>query len=330
MKQRKSLDQTEKKAKGAGKPLVKQGNRLMQEKSPYLLQHAENPVDWYPWGDAAFEKARSENKPVFLSIGYSTCHWCHVMAHESFEDLEVARLLNDAFISIKVDREERPDLDNIYMRVCQMLTGSGGWPLTILMTPEKKPFFAGTYIPRENSYGRMGMLDLIPRVKELWEEKHSEVLDSAGKFAAALQKTEDSAGGNDLSREILHMAFDELSQRFDENSGGFSRAPKFPTPHNLYFLLRYWHQSNDKQALHMVEKTLQEMRQGGVYDHIGFGFHRYATDPEWLVPHFEKMLYDQALLAMAYTEAYQATGKKIYAQTVHEILSYVLRDYDLV
>ncbi|MCX5898822.1 MAG: DUF255 domain-containing protein, partial [Proteobacteria bacterium] len=223
----------------------------MQEKSPYLLQHAENPVDWYPWGDAAFEKARSENKPVFLSIGYSTCHWCHVMAHESFEDLEVAHLLNDAFISIKVDREERPDLDNIYMRVCQMLTGSGGWPLTILMTPDKKPFFAGTYIPRENSYGRMGMLELIPRVKELWEVKHSEVLDSAGKFAAALQKTEDSAGGNDLSREILHMAFEELSQRFDENSGGFSRAPKFPTPHNLYFLLRYWYQSNDKQALHM-------------------------------------------------------------------------------
>jgi len=326
MKQRKSLDQTEGKAKGAGKPQVKQGNLLMQEKSPYLLQHAKNPVDWYPWGDAAFEKARSENKPVFLSIGYSTCHWCHVMAHESFEDLEVARLLNDAFISIKVDREERPDLDNIYMRVCQMLTGSGGWPLSILMTPEKKPFFAGTYIPRENSYGRMGMLDLIPRVKELWEKKHSEVLDSAGKFAAELQKTEDSAGGNDLSREILQMAFEELSQRFDENSGGFSRAPKFPTPHNLYFLLRYWHQSNDKQALHMVEKTLQEMRQGGVYDHIGFGFHRYATDPEWLVPHFEKMLYDQALLAMAYTEAYQATGKKIYAQTVHEILSYVLRD----
>ena len=326
MKTNTSREQTEKKLKASGKAQERKGNRLMLEKSPYLLQHAENPVDWYAWNDKAFARARGENKPVFLSIGYSTCHWCHVMAHESFEDAEVARLLNNGFISIKVDREERPDLDNIYMRVCQMLTGSGGWPLTIIMTPDKQPFFAGTYIPRENSYGRMGMLELLPRVKELWETKQSEVLDSAGRFVAELKKTDSGTGDTDLSPETLSTAFQELSQRFDGERGGFSHVPKFPTPHNLYFLLRHWHQSRDKQALHMVEKTLQEMRQGGIYDHVGFGFHRYATDPEWLVPHFEKMLYDQALIAMAYIEAYQATGKKIYAQTVHEIMTYVLRD----
>jgi len=326
MKLKETAEQTGKKVKRTAPAQGSRGNRLAAEKSPYLLQHAKNPVDWHPWGEAAFAAARSENKPVFLSIGYSTCHWCHVMAHESFEDPDVARLLNDAFICIKVDREERPDLDNIYMRVCQMLTGSGGWPLTILMTPDQKPFFAGTYIPRETRYGRTGMLDLIPRIKEVWAEKQSEVLHSASQMAGTLQQSDAPQGSEVPGRETLQRAFEELCERFDAERGGFSRAPKFPTPHNLYFLLRHWRRTGDARALHMVEKSLQEMRQGGIYDHIGFGFHRYATDHEWLVPHFEKMLYDQALIAMACIEAYQATGKKVYAQTAHEIITYVLRD----
>jgi uncharacterized protein YyaL (SSP411 family) len=300
-------------------------NRLIHEKSPYLLQHAENPVDWYAWGEEAFARAHKENKPIFLSIGYSTCHWCHVMAHESFEDPAVAKLMNEAFVCIKVDREERPDLDNIYMRVCQMLTGSGGWPLTIFMTPDKEPFFAATYIARETRFGRAGMLDLIPQINRIWAQRKHEVLSSAGKITAALKETEQLTPGGELSKDTLQQAFDELSQRFDENRGGFSRAPKFPAPHNLLFLLRYWYHTGSDRALHMVEKTLQEMRCGGIYDHIGFGFHRYATDPEWLVPHFEKMLYDQALLIMTYADAFQATHKRLYEQTVHEITTYVLR-----
>ena len=311
--------------KGSEKTREKPYNRLIHEKSPYLLQHAENPVDWYPWGEGAFARAQKENKPIFLSIGYSTCHWCHVMAHESFEDPAVAKLLNEVFVSIKVDREERPDLDNIYMRVCQMLTGSGGWPLTIFMTPDKEPFFAATYIAKESRFGRAGLLDLIPQINGIWAQKKHEVLSSAGKITAALKETENLAPGGELNKETLQHAFDELSQRFDENRGGFSRAPKFPTPHNLMFLLRYWYHTGNERALHMVEKTLQEMRCGGIYDHIGFGFHRYSTDPEWLVPHFEKMLYDQALIAMAYADAFQATHKRLYEQTVHEIVTYVLR-----
>ncbi|MFH1349625.1 MAG: thioredoxin domain-containing protein [Pseudomonadota bacterium] len=306
--------------------LEKQPNRLIDEKSPYLLQHAYNPVDWYPWCDQAFEKARLENKPIFLSIGYSTCHWCHVMEKESFEDHEVARLMNKAFVSIKVDREERPDLDHIYMTVCQILTGSGGWPLTVVMTPDKKPFFAATYIPKEARFGRMGMMDLVPRIMEVWTTRHDEVVKSADKIVASLISTEGQSVGEDLDTSILDIAYDQLAQRFDERNGGFSEAPKFPTPHNLFFLLRYWHRTNNGEALEMVEKTLREMRMGGIYDHIGFGFHRYSTDPKWLVPHFEKMLYDQALLSMAYIEAYQATGKKEHKNTTEEIFTYVLRD----
>jgi hypothetical protein len=306
--------------------IIKLHNRLKFEKSPYLLQHADNPVDWYPWGKEAFEKARLENKPIFLSIGYSTCHWCHVMAHESFEDPEVARLMNEFFISIKVDREERPDIDKIYMTICQMLTGSGGWPLTIIMTPDKKPFFAATYIPKESRFGRTGMIDLIPQIKDIWMSRKNEVLNSADQIVSSLKQTSNDSPADELSEATLKSAYDQLSQRFDKQNGGFSGAPKFPTPHNLLFLLRYWKHNSDEYALEMVEKTLQAMRQGGIYDHVGFGFHRYSTDGHWLVPHFEKMLYDQALLAMAYTEAYQATKKKDYEKIAREIFTYVLRD----
>jgi hypothetical protein len=314
------------KHKSANSDIKKNHNRLIHEKSPYLLQHAHNPVDWYAWGPEAFEKARKENKPIFLSIGYSTCHWCHVMAHESFEDPEVARLLNEVFVCIKVDREERPDIDNIYMRVCQMMTGSGGWPLTILMTPDKKPFFAGTYIPRESHHGRLGMLDLIPRIKEVWDTQHADILKSADQITARLNQLSQGSTGNELDKSTLKTAYEQLSGRFSEQYGGFGNAPKFPSPQNLLFLLRYWQSTNDEKALRMVVKTLQSMKEGGIYDHIGFGFHRYSTDSHWLVPHFEKMLYDQAMLAIAYIEAYQATGKKEFKETAKEIFTYVLRD----
>ena len=306
-------------------------NRLQFEKSPYLLQHADNLVDWYPWGDEAFEKARREHKPIFLSIGYSTCHWCHVMEHESFEDPEVAKLMNEVFVSVKVDREERPDIDNIYMTVAQLLTGSGGWPLTIIMTPDKKPFFAGTYFPKTSRFGRIGMIELVPRMQEIWTTEHEKALQTADRVVAALQqynnaKTTQQSSDQEPDRSLLDNAYQQLAQRFDPEYGGFGQAPKFPTPHTLLFLLRYWKQSKDDAVLAMVEQTLQAMRLGGVYDHIGFGFHRYSTDQQWLLPHFEKMLYDQALLAMAYIEAYQATGKAEYQQTAREIFSYVLRD----
>ena len=315
-----------KRTQNAGNPREKGHNRLIFEKSPYLLQHADNPVDWYPWGPEPFEEARRENKPIFLSIGYSTCHWCHVMEHESFEDPEVAKLMNEVFVSIKVDREERPDLDNIYMTVCQMLTDSGGWPLTIIMTPDRQPFFAGTYFPKENRLGRIGMLDLVPRIKEIWITKREEVLKSANQIAAALQQYSHGAPGEELGEATLRTAYEQLGQRFDEQHGGFGSVPKFPTPQNLFFLLRYWKRTGNERALSMVEKTLQAMRSGGIYDHVGFGFHRYSIDQLWLVPHFEMMLYDQALLAMAYTEVYQATGKGEYGQTAREIFTYVLRD----
>ena len=305
---------------------MKKTNRLIKEKSPYLLQHAYNPVDWYSWSDEAFNKARQGDKPVFLSIGYSTCHWCHVMEKESFEDEEVAKLMNDTVISIKVDREERPDIDGIYMSVCQMMTGSGGWPLTIIMTPDKKPFFAGTYFPKESRYGRTGMKDLILQVKQLWKTKREELLKSSEKISSALMSSSSFTAGNPLNEDVFKTAYKEFEERFDEEFGGFGNAPKFPTPHNLMFLLRYWKRYGNVKALEMVEKTLIEMRKGGIYDHIGFGFCRYSTDREWLVPHFEKMLYDQALLVMAYSEAYQSTKKNFYKETAEEILTYIMRD----
>jgi len=301
-------------------------NHLRNESSPYLRQHAHNPVDWYPWGPEAFERAQREDKPVFLSIGYSTCHWCHVMAHESFEHPEVARLMNEAFVSIKVDREERPDIDSVYMSACQVMTGSGGWPLSIIMTPDKRPFFAATYIPRESRFGLIGMLELIPSIRELWASRRGEALSLSSKIAAILQQTPQDTAGEELDETMLELTYEQLAKRFDGQHAGFSNAPKFPTPHNLLFLLRYWKRSGKRAALDMVEKTLQAMRRGGIYDQIGFGFHRYSTDSQWLVPHFEKMLYDQAMLPMAYTEAYQATGKEDYGKTSREIFTYVLRD----
>ncbi len=305
-------------------------NKLKDEQSPYLLQHADNPVDWYPWGEEAFEKAAREDKPVLLSIGYSTCHWCHVMEHESFEDEEVAALMNESIVSIKVDREERPDIDNIYMMVCQILSQGGcGWPLNIIMTPDKKPFFAATYIPKENRFGRMGMLDLIPKLANVWKNNRDEILRSANDVTGALKKVTDGSaveGYEQPDKNTLKKAYEQLSTRFDSENGGFGDAPKFPVPHNLIYLLRYHRRTGDDRALYMVTKTLDEMRLGGVYDHVGFGFHRYSTDKRWFLPHFEKMLYDQALLAMAYTEAYQLTGKEDYKRVAKEIFAYVLRD----
>jgi uncharacterized protein len=308
---------------------TRKSNRLILEKSPYLLQHAYNPVDWYPWSPEAFKKAQEEGKPVFLSIGYSTCHWCHVMERESFEDAEVAKLLNDAFVCIKVDREERPDLDSVYMKVCQQLIGSGGWPLHIIMTPDKKPFFAATYIPRESRFGQTGMKELIPKVKELWTSHRNTLLESAAEVTESLRQIEKPStegSAEELGASTLEEAYVQLSQSFDEDNGGFGNAPKFPSPHNLTFLLRYWKRTSDRKALEMVQKTLEAMKQGGIYDQLGFGFHRYSTDARWLVPHFEKMLYDQAMLTIAYTEAYQATRDERLKQTAKEILTYVLRD----
>ncbi len=313
-------------------PPIKSANRLISEKSPYLLQHAHNPVDWYPWGEEAFQAAANEDKPVFLSIGYSTCHWCHVMAHESFEDQQVADLMNRAFVCIKVDREERPDIDQMYMRAAQAMTGRGGWPLTVIMTAEKKPFFAATYIPKSGRFGQAGMMEIIPKIQELWEKSRDDLLASADQILDHLKQGQSlvrpSAAGAQaaLDESLLKRGFEALASIYDPQNGGFGGAPKFPAPHNLFFLLRFWKRSNDESALEMVESTLQAMRMGGIYDHLGFGFHRYSTDAEWSVPHFEKMLYDQALMAIAYTEAYQATRREEYARTVREILEYVSRD----
>ena len=295
-------------------------NRLANEQSPYLLQHQHNPVNWYPWGEEAFAKAKAENKPVFLSIGYSTCHWCHVMEHESFEDEEVAALMNEVFISIKVDREERPDIDNIYMTVCQMMTQRGGWPMTIIMTPEKKPFFAGTYFPKRS------LMDLTRKIQTAWTGEREKIFESADKITAYLQDHMKADKGSALDESVLRAAHGQLTGRFDAQFGGFGSAPKFPTPHNLLFLLRWWKRTGDPQTLAMVEKTLTEMRRGGIFDHVGLGFHRYSTDQRWFLPHFEKMLYDQALLALAYLEGYQAGGKAEYARTAREIFTYILRD----
>ena len=301
--------------------------RLVHEKSPYLLQHAENPVDWYPWGDEAFQAAKKEDKPIFLSIGYATCHWCHVMAHESFEDEEVARLLNKYYIAIKVDREERPDIDKIYMSVCQAMTGRGGWPLSIFMTPEGKPFFAGTYFPKSSRMGMPGFMDVINQTAALWQGDRERLLRASEEITSHLRSRPDSSTPvHTLGSETLKKGYIQFERTFDPIWGGFGTAPKFPTPHQLTFLLRWHKRSNDSRALEMVEKTLDAMRRGGIFDQVGFGFHRYSVDERWLVPHFEKMLYDQALLAVVYTEAYQATGKVEFAQVAREIFTYVLRD----
>jgi uncharacterized protein YyaL (SSP411 family) len=305
-----------------GKPMNTFTNRLAAEKSPYLLQHAHNPVNWYPWGEEAFDKARQEDKPVLLSIGYSTCHWCHVMEHESFENEEIASMMNEAFVCIKVDREERPDIDHIYMTVCQMMTGSGGWPLTILMTPDQQPFHAATYIPPDARFGRIGMKQLIPRISSAWKTRRGEVLASAGQITDILASQNTQAPGAKLTAKMLDEGYGELMNQYDPRKGGFGQQPKFPTPHKLVFLLR----RGQEEGIKAVEHTLVEMRKGGIYDQIGFGFHRYSTDNDWLLPHFEKMLYDQALLAIAYTEAFELTRNPFYREVTEEILTYVLRD----
>jgi len=306
---------------------MKKSNRLADEKSPYLLQHAYNPVNWYPWGEEAFEAARKEDRPVFLSIGYSTCHWCHVMERESFEDPEVASLLNDAFVCVKVDREERPDIDSYYMNVCQLMTGSGGWPLTVLLTPDRKPFFSGTYFPRESGYGRPGMLELVPKIKTIWETEREKVLATAGNLTSALNSelSKKSVSG-ELAGDIFQDAFRQLEGMFDGTNGGFAGRPKFPMPHYIMLLLRIWKHNKNEKALEMVETTLHGMAQGGIFDHLGGGFHRYSTDSRWVLPHFEKMLYDQAMMVMACTEAFLVTGKQLYRETAEQVLDYVLRD----
>ncbi len=304
----------------------KRKNALASEKSPYLLQHADNPVNWYPWGRAAFDKARHEDQPLFVSIGYSTCHWCHVMARESFEDPEIAQMMNDAFVNVKVDREERPDIDDVYMEVCQAMTGLRGWPLSIVMTPDARPFFATTYIPKETRFGRTGMRELIPHIQETWRQKRPEIDTSAAEIVSVLRASSLQPPAGDINASAIQIAYEELICLFDDVHGGFGSAPKFPSPHSLTFLLRYWKRTGERKPMQMVEKTLQAMRHGGLYDHVGFGFHRYSTDAEWLVPHFEKMLYDQALLGLAYGEAYQATGNDEYARVVREVFSFVSRE----
>jgi len=301
-------------------------NRLAQASSPYLLQHATNPVDWFPWGEEAFKKAEAEDKPIFLSIGYATCHWCHVMAHESFEDPEVAALMNEAFVNIKVDREERPDIDQVYMTVCQMMTGGGGWPLTIIMTPDHQPFYAATYLPRDARFGRVGMTDLVPQVQKLWLTDRDRIASSARSVIAALEAAAARRSPGTLAPGAVDEAFKQLAGRYDAVRGGFGTAPKFPSPHNLVFLTRYWRQTGNRLAIDMAENTLERMRLGGVYDQVGFGWHRYSTDAEWLVPHFEKMLYDQATMTIAATEAWHATRNPILERVVRETIAYILRD----
>ena len=301
-------------------------NRLVNEKSAYLLQHAFNPVDWYPWSQEALDKAKAQDKPVFLSIGYSSCHWCHVMEEECFNDLQVANLLNQSFVCIKVDREERPDLDAVYMAVCQAMGRSCGWPLHILMTPKLNPFFAASYIPKHSRAGSVGMLDLVPQVMQIWKQQRSQLEIVGADIKSRIEAMEKRTPQKELGKETLQDAYDRLTLDFDKENGGFGTAPKFPRPHTLLFLLRYHARTGQKNALDMVEKTLRQMRLGGIFDQIGFGFHRYSTDAVWLVPHFEKMLYDQALLTLAYIEAYQATGAGKFRLTAKETIDYLVRD----
>ncbi|GGA66522.1 thioredoxin domain-containing protein [Ornithinibacillus halotolerans] len=307
-------------------PTNKKPNRLIGEKSPYLLQHAHNPVNWYPWGEEAFIVARRENKPIFLSIGYSTCHWCHVMAHESFEDEEVALILNEHYISIKVDREERPDIDSIYMKVCQMMAGHGGWPLSIFMTPDKVPFYAGTYFPKESKYGRPGIIEVLEQLHIKYTKDPEHITDVTESVMNALDSTVREKSKHRLSKEITDQAFQQLGRGFDFTYGGFGKAPKFPQPQNLMFLLKYYHSTGKIAALKMVESTLQNMAAGGIWDHVGYGFARYSTDEKWLVPHFEKMLYDNALLLIVYTECYQITKKTFYKRIAEQIIVFIERE----
>ncbi len=299
-------------------------NRLKFETSPYLLQHKDNPVEWYPWCEEAFNRAKAEDKPVFLSIGYSTCHWCHVMAHESFEDEEIAEILNQYFVSIKVDKEERPDIDNVYMSVCQAFTGSGGWPTSIFMTPEQKPFFAGTYFPKTGWGGAFGLKELLLAIHEQWVTDRHSLLQQSKQIIAHLNKTNSVNITADAS--IIHTAIEHYRKNYDGKFGGFGRAPKFPTPHNILFLLSFYERYKNQDVLKMAEHTLAQMYRGGIFDHIGFGFCRYSTDEKFLVPHFEKMLYDNALLILAYCKAYSVTKKQLYIEVAEKIADFVFRE----
>eukprot|EP01122_Echinamoeba_exundans_P015251 TRINITY_DN7156_c0_g1_i1.p1 TRINITY_DN7156_c0_g1~~TRINITY_DN7156_c0_g1_i1.p1 ORF type:complete len:833 (+),score=126.47 TRINITY_DN7156_c0_g1_i1:295-2499(+) len=312
-------------------------NRLAKEKSPYLLQHKNNPVDWYPWGEEAIEKARKENKPIFLSVGYSTCHWCHVMERESFESEETAEVMNEKFVNIKVDREERPDIDKIYMAFVQATTGGGGWPMSVFIAPDNlKPFYGGTYFPSKRQYGRPSFVELLNRIDSLWHTKRSDLIEQADQVIAAIRDNEEqeskaNAGEDKMSMEelqdvLLVNAFRQISKGYDAKLGGFSRAPKFPRPVVITAALAYWWQTKNNSALEMVLHTLHGMAEGGMYDHLGGGFHRYSVTPDWQVPHFEKMLYDQAQLVISYLEAYQITKDPFYARIAEETLQYVVRD----
>jgi uncharacterized protein YyaL (SSP411 family) len=311
----------------------KSTNRLAKEKSPYLLQHAHNPVDWFTWGDEAFEKAKRENKPVFLSVGYSTCHWCHVMERESFSDPEIAKLINDHFVPVKVDREERPDVDRVYMTFVQATTGSGGWPMTVFLTPDRKPFFGGTYFPPEPRQGLPGIKVVLAKVREAWDTQHEDIVKSADSLTQAIgqmQQVKPADGGGAVDAAILKRCFDQLGATFDEKNGGFGGAPKFPEPVNLNFLFHYAARAGDndqrERARDMVVRTLKALAAGGIRDHLGGGFHRYSTDRRWFLPHFEKMLYDQAQLACCYLDAYRVTGDASHAGAARDVLDYVLRD----
>ena len=303
-------------------------NRLSREKSPYLLEHANNPVDWYPWGREAFTKAKRENKPIFLSIGYSSCHWCHVMRHESFEDPEIAKLMNDSFVSIKVDREERPDVDEIYMKSVVAITGSGGWPLSVFLTPSLEPFYGGTYFPPTPRYGMPSFSNVLRSISQSWKSDRKKLVESASQLKSSIKDMYEmkKAVDSSLTDSIFLDTFNELAGSFDSQYGGFGSAPKFPSPSNLFFLTRYYSAKRSNLSLTIVSKTLDSMMHGGIYDQVGGGFHRYSTDRYWLVPHFEKMLYDNALLIWAYCEGFLLTGNKEYKRVVEEISEWVLRE----
>jgi len=301
-------------------------NSLIHETSPYLLQHAKNPVQWYTWNESALKKATEEHKPIFLSIGYSSCHWCHVMAHESFENSEIAKIMNENFINIKVDREERPDIDDIYQKVCQIATGQGGWPLSVFLTPDQKPFYVGTYFPILDSYGRPGFGSLLRQLAQSWKEKPQDIIKTAENFLTNLQKTESAGTFEHLDKSILDEAAINLIQLGDPMHGGFGSATKFPNSANLSFMLRYSKLSGISKFQEFALKTLRKMAQGGIFDQLRGGFHRYSTDSRWLVPHFEKMLYDNALIPVVYAEAYQITKDPFYLEVVTKTLNYVLEE----
>lgn len=301
-------------------------NRLIDEKSPYLLQHAYNPIKWYPWKDEALNKAKEEDKPIFLSIGYSTCRWCHNMNRESFQDEEVAHILNEYFIPIKVDREERPDIDKVYITFAEALTGMAGWPLTLILTPEGKPFFAGTYFPKRSKKGSIGLIELLTKVKDIWKEKKNDIVQESNFILKEVNRRYNRHLKGNIDKNILKIARDELEEIYDEINGGFSTRPKFPLPQYIIFLLEYGYNMNDEKASRMAENTLINMYKGGIFDHVGFGFYRYSVDEKWLVPHFEKMLYDNALLGITYIRAYEITKKPLYKEIGEKIFEFLLRD----